>query len=74
MIQVVRDFLAAHPEGVGQDDLREVIRDALGNEVRPDPTSLYRVLYRLRKKGEIQETGGKVRARRLARRTVGHDD
>ncbi|MGA9581673.1 MAG: hypothetical protein WBR13_06860 [Allosphingosinicella sp.] len=70
-IQVVRDFLADHPDGVSRDELQQAVQSRLGERYPTARGAFGKLLYELRKQDEVAEVGGKLVPRRLSRTTGG---
>lgn len=70
-VQFVRDFLAARPEGVSRQALERAARAHFGDDFPTAHRAFPGLLQRLRRKGEITETDGRIVARRLIRTTGG---
>ena len=67
LIQFVRDYLAARPEGAARAQLDAAARAHYGARFPKARRSLQEMIYRLKRGGEIEERDGRIVPRRLAR-------
>ena len=72
-IQLVRDYLAAHPEGTTREELEQIIRARHGQRALASPRSLARLLNALKAEDEVAEVEGRIVPRRLTRTTGGRN-